>query len=87
VFVAASGWLVPKMRGSPRTGAFLDGVNVASLGLMTAVLFDVGRTSLVDVVTAAIFVVALVLSSAVRSPAITFALVLAGGVLGYAVHP
>jgi chromate transporter len=87
VFVAASGWLVPKMRGSPRTGAFLDGVNVASLGLMTAVLVDVGRTSLVDVVSVAIFVVALVLSSAVRSPAITFVLVLAGGALGFAFHP
>jgi hypothetical protein len=54
---------------------------------LTAVLFDVGRTSLVYVVTAAIFVVALVLSSAVRSATITFALVLAGGVVGFAVHP
>jgi chromate transporter len=87
VFVAASGWLVPKMRSSARTGAFLDGVNVASLGLMTAVLVGVARTSLVDVVTGAIFAGALVLSSTVRAPSVAFVLVLAGGVLGFVLHP
>ncbi|HEU4679365.1 MAG TPA: chromate efflux transporter, partial [Terrimicrobiaceae bacterium] len=34
VFVAISGPLVPRMRRSPLVGAFLDGVIVASLGLM-----------------------------------------------------
>lgn len=33
-FVALSGPLVRRMRSSPRAGAFLDGVNVASIALM-----------------------------------------------------
>ena len=51
VFVAASGWFVPKLRASKRAGAFLDGVNIASLALMAVVTFDLGRASLVDVPT------------------------------------
>lgn len=34
LFVAVSGWLVPRLRASPAAGAFLDGVNVGSLVLM-----------------------------------------------------
>ena len=37
VFVAASRPLLPRLRGSRRAAAFLDGVNVAALGLMAAV--------------------------------------------------
>ena len=37
VFVAISGPLVPRIRRSPAAGAFLDGVNVASLALMAVV--------------------------------------------------
>jgi chromate transporter len=51
VFVAASGPLVPRLRGSPRAGAFLDGVNVASLALMTVVTLQLGRAALVDIPT------------------------------------
>jgi chromate transporter len=51
VFVALSGLLIPKVRASRRAGAFLDGVNVASLALMALVTFQLGRTALVDVVT------------------------------------
>ena len=35
VFVALSGPLVPRIRRSPVAGAFLDGVNAASLALMS----------------------------------------------------
>ncbi len=48
VFVAMSGFLVPKLRASKAAGAFLDGVNVASLALMGVVTFQLGRASLVD---------------------------------------
>lgn len=34
IFVALSGWLVPRLRASAAAGAFLDGVNVGSLVLM-----------------------------------------------------
>ncbi len=48
VFVAISNPLIPRIRHSPRTGAFLDGVNVASLGLMAAVTIQLGRASFID---------------------------------------
>lgn len=48
VLVASSGPLVPRMRASARAGAFLDGVNVASLALMAVVTFQLGRAALVD---------------------------------------
>ncbi len=51
VFVAISGPLVPRMRRSPLVGAFLDGVVVASLGLMAVVTFQLLRTALVDWIT------------------------------------
>jgi chromate transporter len=54
VFVAISGPLVPRIRRSQVAGAVLDGVNVASLGLMAAVTVQLGRAAVVDIPTAAI---------------------------------
>lgn len=51
-FVAVSGPLVPWLRRSSVAGAFLDGVNVASLALMAVVTWHLGRTALVDGLTA-----------------------------------
>jgi chromate transporter len=48
VFVALSAWLLPMMRRSPVARAALDGVNVASLGLMAAVTVQLGQSALVD---------------------------------------
>jgi chromate transporter len=42
IFVALSAPLLPKLRGRPATAAFLDGVNVASLALIAAVLLRLG---------------------------------------------
>jgi chromate transporter len=39
---------VPRIRKSKPAGAFLDGVNVASLALMAAVTWQLGRASLID---------------------------------------
>ena len=61
VFVAASGWLVPRLRRSPRTGAFLDGVNVASLALMAVVAVRLARAAVVDPLTGLLAVLAAVL--------------------------
>ncbi len=47
-FVAISGPLVPRLRRSPVAGAFLDGVNVASLALMAVVTWHLGRVALTD---------------------------------------
>jgi chromate transporter len=48
IFVALSSRLIPHMRRSKPVGNFLDGVNAASLGLMAAVTWDLGRASLTD---------------------------------------
>lgn len=59
-FVALSGPLIPRLRQSPWAGGLLDGVNAASLGLMAAVTWQLGRTSLVDPWTAFIGLASLV---------------------------
>lgn len=61
VFVALSGPLVPRIRRSPVAGAFLDGVNVASLALMALVTVQLARAAIVDGWTAAIAAVSAVL--------------------------
>jgi chromate transporter len=48
LLVAVSGPLIPRLRRSRVTGAFLDGVNVASLALMAVVTWQLGRAALVD---------------------------------------
>ena len=54
LFVAVVYPLVPRLRGSPWTSGFLDGVNVAALGLMLAVTWQLGRSAVVDWLTAAL---------------------------------
>jgi len=51
---------VPYLRRSPWFGAFLNGVNAASLGLMAAVTVTLARTALVDWLTLGLAVVAAV---------------------------
>jgi chromate transporter len=51
LLVAFSGPLLPRIRKSRVAGAFLDGVNVASLALVAAVTWQLGRASLIDAVT------------------------------------
>ena len=48
IFVAISGPLVPLIRRSSIAGSMLDGVNVASLALMTVVLWQLARATFVD---------------------------------------
>jgi chromate transporter len=48
IFVAISGPLVPRLRRSPAAGAFLDGVNAASLALMAVVMVQLTRAAFVD---------------------------------------
>jgi chromate transporter len=56
VFVAASRPLLPRLRRSPRAGAFLDGVNVAALALMAAVTWQLARAAIVDGFTVALLI-------------------------------
>jgi chromate transporter len=61
MLVAISGPIVPRLQKSLTARAFLDGVNVASLALMAAVTWQLGRAALVDWLTATLAVVAAVL--------------------------
>ncbi|ETW94078.1 MAG: chromate transporter [Candidatus Entotheonella factor] len=54
IFVAAVNPWVPYLRRSPWTSHFLDGVVVASMGLMAVVAGKLATTALVDVVTIAL---------------------------------
>ncbi len=51
IFVAISNPLIPRIRSSAWVSGLLDGVNVASLGLMAAVTWQLGRASLTDLLT------------------------------------
>jgi chromate transporter len=84
VFVALSGPLVPKLRASPTAGAFLDGLNVASLALMAVVTFQIGRTALIDVPTIALALTAAVLLLCFELNATW--LVLGGATAGWLLH-
>ncbi|MFL5348415.1 MAG: chromate efflux transporter [Hyalangium sp.] len=81
-FVAVSGPLVPRLRRSWVAGAFLDGVNVASLALMAVVTWELGRSALVDVWTVGLAVLSAGLL--VRYRLNSAWLVLGGGALGLA---
>ena len=84
VFVAISGPLVPRLRRSPFAGAFLDGVNVASLALMVVVTWQLGRVALVDWFTLMLAVMSGVLL--LRWRVNSAWLVLGGAVVGVLVH-
>jgi chromate transporter len=82
VLVAISGPLIPRLRSSRVAGAFLDGVNVASLALMAVVTLRISADALVDKVTVGLAVLAAVLLLRYRVNSIW--LVLGGAALGLA---
>jgi chromate transporter len=80
MFVALLSYILPFVRQSPWARALLDGVNVASLGLMAGVTWQLGQAAVVDLWTAALAVVALVVVFRVKPNSAW--LVLGGGVAG-----
>ena len=52
ILVALVGPLIPRLRKSAVTGAFLDGVIVASLALMAVVTWRLGQDAIIDLPTA-----------------------------------
>jgi chromate transporter len=79
VLVAISGPLVPRIRRSATAGAFLDGVNVASLALMAAVSYQLGRAAIVDWLTVVLAIASAILLLRFR---INSAWLVLGGALG-----
>lgn len=81
LFVLLLNPLIPKMRQSVWLSAFLDAVNVAAVGLMVAVLINLGRQTLTNWQGVIIALLALVAS--VRFKVNSAWIVLGGAVLGY----
>ena len=79
-FVALLHQLVPRLRRSPWTAALLDGVNVAALGLMSGVAWQLGRDAIVDPLTALLALAAAILL--IRFRVNSAWLVLGGGAIG-----
>jgi chromate transporter len=82
VFVAVSGPLIPRLRRSRLAGAALDGVNVASLGLMAVVTWQLGRASIVSISSCLVAVIAGALLATRRVNAVW--LVIGGAIAGVA---
>jgi chromate transporter len=82
LFVAASGRLIPRLRQSPVVGPFLDGVNAASVALMTLVSWQLGRAAIVDLPTALLAVISAVVL--IRLKMNSAWLILAGALAGLA---
>ncbi len=61
ILVALSGPVIPRLRKSPVFAVALDGVVAGSLALMAVVTWQLGKASLVDWMTLAIFAVSLIL--------------------------
>ena len=80
LLVAASGPVIPRIRRSNVAAAFLDGVNVGSLARMAKVSWQLGRTSLVDVVTLGLAIVSTVALFRWRLSSVW--LILVGGMAG-----
>ena len=81
-FVAMLSRILPRLRKSSWSGAFLDGVNVASLGLMAGVTWQLGRAGIVDWFTIVLAVMSLVLIF--RFKISSTWLILGGALLGVA---
>ena len=80
LFVALSVPVLPHLRRSPWTAAALDGVNVAAVGLMAGVTWEIGRAALVDWFTAALAIIAAAIL--IRFKVNSAWLVLGGGIAG-----
>jgi chromate transporter len=83
-FVALSGPFIPRLRASPATGAFLDGLNVASLALMLVVTGQLARAALVDL--PALLIAATSALLLIRFRLNSSWLILGGAAIGFLIH-
>jgi chromate transporter len=84
LFVALTNPLIPRLRRSAWMSAFLDGVNVAAVGLMLAVTWELGRAAIVDWLTAALALAAALLL--VRFKVNSTWLIAGGAIAGLVYH-
>jgi chromate transporter len=81
LFVLVLNPLIPKMRQSVWLSAFLDAVNVAAVGLMVAVLINLGRQTFTN--WQSVLIALLALAASVRFKVNSAWIVLGGAVLGH----
>jgi chromate transporter len=81
VLVAISNPLIPKIRNSLWASSLLDGVNASALGLMAAVSFQLGISSVMDFYTALIAIISLILL--LRYKINSTWLIVGGGIAGF----
>jgi chromate transporter len=81
VLVALSGPLIPRLRRSPVASAALDGVVAGSLALMAVVTWQIGKASIVDWTTLALFAVSLL--ALLRFHLNSVWLIAAAGIMGW----
>jgi len=81
IFVAVTNPLIPKIRDSSWAGGLLDGVNVASLALMSGVAWQLSQASLIDPLTIVITFISLVLLIKFRINSTW--LITAGAIVGF----
>jgi chromate transporter len=84
ILVALSGPVIPRLRRSPVFAAALDGVVAGSLALMAVVGWQLGKASLMDGMTLAIF--GLSLTALLWFKANSAWLIAAGAVVGWLVR-
>lgn len=82
LFVAFLNPLIPLLRRSKRMSAFLDAINVASVAIILAVAFDLGKASIVDWRTILIALLGFVITFCFKKLNSAF-VVLGGAALGY----
>jgi len=82
-FVAALNPLIPRLRASKWTSAFLDAVNAGAVALMAVVTIQLARGTLIDIATILIAIAAAI--GAIRFQVNAAWLVLGGAVLGFLV--
>jgi chromate transporter len=82
VFVMASSPWIPRLRRSAWASGFLDGVNVASLGLMATVTWQLGRAAVIDWITATLTLISCLLVFRLKINSAW--LVMGGGLIGLA---
>ncbi len=82
ILVAISGPLIPHIRRSATAGAFLDGVNVASLALMAEVTYQLGHSAITDWLTVGLAIASAILLLRFRINSAW--LVLGGALIGIA---
>jgi chromate transporter len=84
LFVAISGFLIPRIRQSKIASSMLDGVVAGSLAFMGVVAWQLGRTAIIDVPTLVIAVTSAILLLTLRINSAW--LIVATGVFGWLYH-